>query len=184
MVSGRPSSRIALVDASAKGYVWLLVGPVPIGLLAANGTFAYQFDDKRHPVSAVEFLKREHLKGNMFNDDEFGDYIIYAAWPKYKVFFDGRSDMYGAARFKEYFKIIGVKPDWEAVIDKYNIDWIIYKANSALSVFLMEREDWRLVYVDKVANIFVKHAPENEPIINKYPDVQPILEEDESEKAE
>ena len=41
----------------------------------------------------------------MFNNDEFGDYIIYSAWPKYKAFIDGRTDMYGAAHVKKYLKI-------------------------------------------------------------------------------
>ena len=177
------SANIALIDASAKGYALVLVCTTPVFILAASGTLEYQFEEKIQPVSAVEFLKREHLTGHVFNDDEFGDYMIYAAWPNYKVFVDGRWDVYGPAKMKDYFKITGIKPGWEEVIEKYKIDWIIYKANSALSMFLMERKDWRLVYADKVANIFLKTVPENEPIINKYPDVQLILDEDEGDIA-
>ncbi|MCJ7542488.1 MAG: hypothetical protein MUO88_22795, partial [Desulfobacterales bacterium] len=127
----------------------------------------------------VEFLKKEHLKGNMFDNDEFGDYIIYAAWPKYKVFVDGRSDMYGVDIMKEYLKVITIKPGWEEVLKKYDVKWIIYDANSALSLFLMERDDWELIYADKVANIFVKDIPENQYLIEKYPDVKLVEPEDE-----
>lgn len=178
----KKANNIALIDAFSKRYIWLLVSIVAVFILAANGTFQYEFDEKIKPVAAVQFLKRENLKGNMFNDDEFGDYVIYAAWPKYKVFFDGRSDMYGAARIKEYLKVTRVEPDWEGVIEKYQIDWTLHKANSALSMLLLQRDDWRLIYADKVANIFVKNVPENRPIIDKYPDAKLVIEEDKKDQ--
>jgi hypothetical protein len=134
-------------------------------------------------VAAVEFLKREQIRGNMFDNDEFGDYIIYAASPQYKVFFDGRSDMYGVARMKEYYKISNFEPDWEKVLEKYRISWIIFDAKSELSRFLLVRNDWRLIYADKVANIFVKDIPEYQYLINKYRDVKPLpYDKDDKEK--
>ena len=63
---------------------------------AATGKMEFRFDRTKKPVDAVEFLKKERITGNMFNNDEFGDYLIYAAYPQYRVFFDGRSDMYGS----------------------------------------------------------------------------------------
>ena len=115
----------------------------------------------------------------MFDNDEFGDYIIYAEWPKYKVFVDGRSDMYGVDIMKEYLKVISIKPGWDEVIKKYNIKWMIHNANSVLSMFLMERDDWELIYADKVANIFVKDIPENQYLIEKYPGVELVVDEEE-----
>jgi hypothetical protein len=129
-------------------------------------------------------MKKEKITGNMFNNDEFGDYIIYAAWPEYKVFFDGRSDMYGIERMKEYFKVVKIENGWDKVLAKYDINWIIYGANSPLSHFLIERDDWKLVYADKVANIFVRNTPENKPLINKYPDVKPVKVEEKDDKED
>ena len=69
------------------------------------------------------------------------------------------------------------------LLKKYKIKWIIYNANSSLSLFLMERDDWELIYADKVANIFVKNIPENQYLIEKYPDVELVIPDpDESEK--
>ena len=177
------SNNIALMDGYMKKHLWPVIAVLTICILAASGRVTYSFDDRIKPVAAVEFIKRETIKGNMFNNDEFGDYIIYAAWPNYKVFFDGRSDMYGSSRSKEYFEIARVRSDWNKVIEKYNIKWIIYNAKSALSMFLMERNDWQLIYADKVANIFVKNIPENQPIIEKYPDVKLAIEEDKSSES-
>jgi hypothetical protein len=159
---------IASIDASARGFLWPFAGALVIISFVATGKISYTFDPKIKPVAAVEFLKKEPVRGNMFNDDEFGDYIDYALWPKYRVFFDGRSDMYGTAKMKEYFKIVNLKPDWEKVLEKYNITWVIYGTHTPLCRFLMERKDWKLIYEDKVADIFVKNIPENKSLIAKY----------------
>jgi hypothetical protein len=175
------SDNVSKIDASTRGYLWPVVAVIWVVFFIQTGKIDFNFDEKKKPVTALEFLKKENLKSNMFNDDEFGDYIIYAAWPKYQVFFDGRSDMYGADLMKEYIKIINIKPGWDEVIKKYNIKWVIYKANSQLSMFLKERDDWKLIYADKVANIFVKNIPEYRYLIEKYPDVELIVDEDEDE---
>ena len=165
---------IAVVDDSSRGYLWPALGVLIVVIIGMNGRLEYTFDAKVKPVAAVEFLKKEPIAGNMFDNDEFGDYIIYAAWPQYKVFFDGRSDMYGVEHMKEYFKITAFDEGWKNVLNKYGITWIIYDANSPLSRFLLKDEGWRLIYSDKVANIFVKNIPAYSSLINKYKDVNPL----------
>ncbi|HEY6872536.1 MAG TPA: hypothetical protein VI298_07425 [Geobacteraceae bacterium] len=170
----RKGNAIASIDGTAKGYALPAIGILAVVFCAADGRLEYKFDPKIKPVAAVEFLKREPIKGNMFDNDEFGDYIIYAASPQYKVFFDGRSDMYGSARLKEYNKVVGFDNGWEDVLNKYQMRWIIYNANSALSRFLLKDDGWRLIYADKVAHIFVRNIPEYQYLINKYRDVKPV----------
>jgi hypothetical protein len=169
------SDVIASVDKTAAGYVWPVIGVLIVIFFAANGKLAYTFDARKKPVAAVEFLKREPIQGNMFNDDEFGDYIIYAAWPDYRVFFDGRSDMYGEERLKEYFKVVTLETGWETVLEKYNINWIIYNSKSILSRVLIKDKEWRLIYSDKVATIFVRDRPEYQYLIEKYQNVKPLI---------
>lgn len=147
-----------------------------VAVLALQGKIEHNFDENAKPVAAVEFLKKETLYGNMFDNDEFGDYIIYAAWPQYKVFFDGRSDMYGTDIAKEYLKIRNFEQEWERIIEKYDIIWIIYNANSVFSRCLLQNDDWKLIYADKVANIFLKNIPENQRLIEKYSNVEPVEE--------
>ena len=177
------SHRAAMSDSKTKGYLWSVFAVAIVFFLVFTGKVEYGFDKKKLPADAVQFMKKEKLTGNMFNNDEFGDYIIYAAWPEYKVFFDGRSDMYGVERMKEYFKVTGVEQGWDKVLTKYNINWIIYDANSFLSRFLLERDDWKLIYADKVANIFVRNTPGNQPLINKYQNVKPVIIEEKKNES-
>ncbi len=175
------SYRIALTDSFAKGYLLPSLSVLLVVILSMVGRLSYTFDRAIKPVDAIQFLKNEPLTGNMFNNDEFGDYIIYAAWPQYRVFFDGRSDMYGTAIMKEYFKIAGIKQGWEDVIRKYNIDWIIYNSDSALSQLLADRRDWQLIYSDKVASIFIRNIPQNRNLIEKYKSVKLFVIKDEND---
>jgi hypothetical protein len=178
------SDRAAATDSMTKWHIWSVCTVLLLVFLVFTGKVEYGFDREKLPVDAVNFMKKEKITGNMFNNDEFGDYIIYAAWPEYKVIFDVRSDMYGEERGKEYFKVIRIENGWDKVLKKYNINWIIYNANSTLANFLLQRNDWKLIYADKVANIFVKNTPENQSLIKKYPDVKQVIVEDKATGSE
>jgi hypothetical protein len=159
------------LDARAQIHLWpVLVVTIVCGL-AAGRAIEFGFNDREKPVAAVEFLKTEHLQGKMFNDDEFGDYVIYAAWPQYKVFFDGRSDMYGEAWGRQYTQVVRLSPDWDRVVEKQGFSWMFLPARSPLAVVLLRDENWRLIYSDSVARIFVKNRPENAAVIAKYGNV-------------
>jgi hypothetical protein len=113
----------------------------------------------------------------MFNDDEFGDYVIYAAWPQYHVFFDGRNDMYGVGRLEDYMRIINLQPNWLSLLNKHGIDWIFFMTNSPLCGYLSEQPEWRLVYSDKVASIFVRNTEAYRLLIDRHPDIRLALPE-------
>jgi hypothetical protein len=174
--------RIATIDAAAKGYGWPVAGVLMVVFLVVSGSIEFRFNEKRKPVAAVEFLAKEHIDGHMYDNDEFGDYLIYATYPRYKVFFDGRSDMYGAERLKEYLKIAGFRPGWEKIIEKYDIRWFFIKSDSLLTRYLYEKPEWKLVYSDNVANIHVKNSEEYQVLIETYRDVRPVVPKDESEE--
>ncbi len=168
------SAKYADIDRISGGFLWPGVGvSLVIFLMINSNSLNFKFSEKmRKPVSAVEFLKKESIKGNMFNADEFGDYIIYSAFPQYKVFIDGRIDIYMPEIFKDYQAVTEFKSGWEDIINKYEIKWIIYDKDSQLCRYLMERKDWRIIYSDDVANIFVRNTPEFKDMIGKYNDLK------------
>jgi len=176
------SQRAANIDSRTKLHLWPVFTVAIVVIIGFTGKLGYSFDKKTMPVDAVNFIKREKIAGNVFNNDVFGSYIIYSAWPEYRVFFDGRSDMYGKERMKDYFKISRIETGWDEILKKYNINWIIFNTKSALSNFLLQRGDWKLIYSDKVANIFIKNTLENKSLINKYPDVKPVKVEEKDDK--
>ena len=163
---------ITAIENSAKGYLWPTLCMLLLIFLVGNGTIAHSFDRTKQPVAALEFLKENPIAGNMFNNDEFGDFVIFFSHAQYKVFIDGRLDMYGSERLKEYNKISSFEPEWEKVIDKYHITWIFFDTRSAFARFLSINNDWHLIYSDKVASIFVRDVPLHKRLIEKFPSVK------------
>lgn len=153
---------------SAKDFFWLLLLVIFIPGLALSGHINHQFDEKIKPVAAVEFLKKEYIQGNIYNEYDFGTYIIYSAYPQYRVFIDGRAEMYGAERLREYYRVRRTEPGWKKVLDKYDISLIIIYHNLRLSQSLLNNNKWRLIYSDTVADIFVRNSFKNKSLIEKY----------------
>jgi hypothetical protein len=176
------SERTGRTDSLTRWHLWSAAAAIITVVLLFTGNAQFSFDKKKLPVDAVQFMMKEKIPGHMFNNDEFGDYIIYAAWLDYKVLFDGRSDMYGVERMKKYFKVIRLERGWDEVLNDYDINWFIYPAKSALSTFLLQRDDWKLIYADRVANIFVKNTKANQYFIQKYSHVKPVIVDDEEEE--
>jgi len=163
------------IDKNVNGYIWPIGTILLVVGLGLAGRLHFTFDEKRFPVAAVRFLDREPVKGNMFNNDEFGDYIIFSAWPRYKVFMDGRSDMYGEKLGAAYLQVANVQPGWKEVLTHYKIGWVIFDTNSPLTTALNGDPDWFPIYTDEVATIFVKKNPHYAALLAKYPAVKLTL---------
>lgn len=164
----RRVDNITLIDSTTKGYVWPALSILLMIFMTTKGTVTHAFSSGNKPLAALEFINENQIPGNMFNNDEFGDFVIYKSFKQYKVFIDGRLDMYGSDRLKEYDRVKGFEPGWESVMDKYKITWIFFDTNSALARFLSVNSDWKLIYSDKVASIFVKDIPMYTPLVEKF----------------
>ncbi len=164
----RRTENITRVDSGTRGCLWVLLPFIIVMSLLFTGKIKWNFDDTKKPLAAVEFIKNNHISGNMFNDDEFGDFVIYLAHKEYKVFYDGRMDMDGPNILKEYNKVTNLEPGWEDVFKKYNISWVFYGANSRLTSALRQSSKWKLIYSDKVANILVRNIPEYKHLIDRF----------------
>ena len=164
----RRSANFSSIDRRSGGYVWITAGILFVLTLGNMSGLHAEFDDNRFPAKAVEFILAEKIPGNIFNNEEFGDYIIYKAWPKYRVFFDGRSDMYGAALGSEYLKVAQTLPGWQNVLEKHQVDWVLFNTASMLSSLLKTNPGWHIIYSDPVASIFVRDKPEYQHLVAKY----------------
>ncbi len=150
------SVRLAPLEQCARPPLWGAVAVAVVTAAATGGLVRHSFDRRLMPVDACEFVLRHRIAGKVFNSDEFGDYLIYRGYPDCRVFIDGRLDMYGAERLREYNAVIDFRPGWDRVLQRYGITWIIFEADSRFARFLEQRGEWQLVYRDQVAKVFQK----------------------------
>lgn len=92
----------------------------------------------------------------MFNNFIWGGYLLYRMWPGQTVFIDGQTDFYGEALTREYTRVSNLTDGWQAVLDKYDVSWVIVQSDKPLVRALQEEMDWTLVYFDDTAAILQK----------------------------
>jgi hypothetical protein len=154
---------IAAIEVRSGRGLWIILPVIFLFVICMNGgriagakVFDYQFSDKKFPVGAFEFVMKNNVSGNMFNSFAWGGYILYRGYPRYKVFIDGRTEVYGTELLKEYGKVEWAAPGFEQVLDKYKVDWVIDGADSPLVRVLTAGGGWKTVYSDKTAEILLR----------------------------
>lgn len=99
-----------------------------------------------HPCEAVEFLRKQEKKGNLFNPYEQGGFLIWQL-PEYKIFVDGRMPAWthpsGKSPYTIYLEVIQAKPGFEEVIKENRTDWMLLGNGTFLDIELQENpRDW------------------------------------------
>jgi hypothetical protein len=109
----------------------------------------------------------------MYNYFDWGGYLIWRLAPEKKVFIDGRtlyphiyhqSDLIDKADGRR----IGNMPTWKAVLETYNIQYTITPVSLPLVRALFEDKEWVPIFSRNESVIFVRDAPENQHVIEKY----------------
>ena len=108
------------------------------------------------PAKAVDFILKERFTGNLFNSYNWGGYLIWRLYPSCRVFVDGRTDLYGDEVLEEYLRAARAEEGWEEVLGKYKVQIVIVERELPIVRFLELREEWRKVYEDSKAVVFVK----------------------------
>jgi len=88
------------------------------------------------------------LTGPVFNDYEFGGYLIFSG---IAPFVDGRTDVYGDA----FLKRAATPNELPALLEQYAVAWTLLDPSDARTALLDHLPGWRQVYGDDIA---VVHA--------------------------
>jgi hypothetical protein len=138
---------------------WLAVGLLVVlgwtGAAQAASTAGYDFSD--YPVKAMEVVDQQGLLGrHLFTTDEWAAYVIDQYWPRQPVFIDDRYDMYPTALAEDYFTVTQVKPGWQDVLDRHQIDVIVWRTGRPITQLLDLAPAWQQVYRDKLSTVWVR----------------------------
>ena len=118
-----------------------------------------EFDKSRFPVDAAGFLSQQHWVSpiRLYSSWQWGGYLIYRLWPSLDVFDDGRTDFYGPAFVNEGLRVWGADPDWNKILNRYQVNAALLPVDSALATVMKEKDgDWKPIYQDHVAVLFAK----------------------------
>ena len=109
------------------------------------------------PLQAVDYMREHDLPGQMFNDYNWGGYLIWALYPDKPVFVDGRTDLYAFnGVLDDYVQVQLARPDWQEVLTRYGVSYVVTEQGGLLIGALDGSGDWQKVYSDTLAAIYVR----------------------------
>jgi hypothetical protein len=164
-------NRLAAVESQMRGHLWPILAIGVTFAIATNGgrigssqVMDARFDPKRMPVDAVNFLEEhqmeEHqIRGPILSPDYWGGYLIYRLYPNDKVVIDDRHDFYGEEFLKSYLTTWHVEPGWANFLNRHRAPCLVLPKSAALSTILVASPEWKSIYSDEVAIVFVHTKP-------------------------
>lgn len=118
-----------------------------------------------YPVQAVDWIQRNKPPGKLFNEYNWGGYLIWNL-RKYPVFVDGRTDLYNDDLLREYLQVMAGDGDWEKLLRENQINLILIEDGSNLGKALLEHPGWSRVYQDNVADVFERQDSHSSHLLN------------------
>jgi hypothetical protein len=156
------SERMSVQEMQLRGHVWPMVAAV-FGLaiclhggeIGSRQLIHAQFDAKKVPVAAVDFLQKQDGAEPIFSNDAWGGYLIYRMYPQRKVVVDDRHDLYGSDRVRQLLILTQGEPGWRKVLAEWQIRTVLLPSGSTLANLLRELpQDWQITYEDRIAIVF------------------------------
>ena len=139
-----------------------------IGKFHRDYAFGFGINKKLFPIEAVDFIEEHDIEGPFFNSYGIGGYLIWRFYPRWKVFVDGRVEMYGTDFLKEY--MIYWHPDvWGGYVRKYGINCAIVDREPTYTTrYLDDTPEWVLVFFDDRAMVYLGNVPGNRELIGRF----------------
>jgi len=137
------------------------------------------------PQGGVDFIEKNHIEGNIFNDFGFGGYLTWRLYPWKKNFVDTR--WLNNTVVKEYGWIYetvesirnkkapgGRPPLWKRLLDHYHVNLMLLDTFGIqggvppLLFKVMENDEWIPVYADLISTVFLRNTEKNREFIERF----------------
>jgi hypothetical protein len=113
--------------------------------------------DGNYPLGAVNYLKENPIEGRMFNEYNWGGFLVWQ-YPEKKVFIDGRMPSWkfgGQKIFEEFNGIFKYEENWQDTLKKYDAGFTLIYSNPP-NMIMFSNAGWKEVYRDQLSVIFVR----------------------------
>ena len=145
-------------------------GSAAIVIVAITADHRLGIAPERFPVEAVARLRASGLKGNIYNPDQFGGFLIWSFYPERRALTDGRNELYHSF-IPEYAKARRDQRAWRALLARYRIDLAVDEYRPPLDVVdavtgmqrsmpaslaYWPRNEWALIAWDEAGMVFAR----------------------------
>jgi hypothetical protein len=112
-----------------------------------------------YPVGAVEFIRVNHLAGNLATTFTWGEYALWKLYPMVKVSLDGRYEtVYPERVLDDGFRLLYGLGGWWRMLEEYPTDMVLADKAYPMASVVREHPKWTAVYEDDVSVVYVSTA--------------------------
>lgn len=112
------------------------------------------------PHRAVAFLHAGDYPQRIFAYYDWGGYVIWKLYPSYRVFVDGRADLYGDDLLRQgVTTVMELRSGWRDVLDRWEVDSLLVPPSSAVAQALLVDPNWHAAFRDSKAIILLRAHP-------------------------
>jgi hypothetical protein len=129
---------------------------VAIPVLTITASIPGDFDSRGYPANALEFLdERDLLRGNaaVATQDYVGNFLELELGRDAAAFIDDRYELHDRELAEDYFVLNSGRTGWDEVLDRRDVDVVVWERDSALGSVLLASGDWRVAYDDTTAEV-------------------------------
>ncbi len=143
-----------------------------------GSSYRFRVNPWKWPAGAADFVLAHHITQPIFNTYEYGGYLIWRLWPQERVFIDGRA--LSERVFLDWSRILYNHDESggrsaQQLLDDYGVEAIVmngFEYTTGAVYFLApaladpHQTEWKLVYNDPTAMVFVRHPQPDMPVLN------------------
>ena len=125
---------------------------------------------EQFPQKAVAFLRASDQPRRIFVYYDWGGYAIWKLYPEYRVFVDGRADLYGDGLLRQSIKtVVELRTGWRDVLDRWKVEAVLVPPSCAVAQALLLDPNWHAAFSDSKAIVLFRRHPtaENADIFQK-----------------
>jgi hypothetical protein len=136
----------------------MIVAPLALAVtrVAHTGQTQTAVNSNHFPVAAVDFMVTHKLPQPIFNEYGWGGYLIWRTYPDYRVYIDGRADVYGDAFLEEFLMVHDGELHWQEPLERNGIKTVLVQPDTPIASLLRQAPAWDKVFEDSQAAIFTR----------------------------
>jgi hypothetical protein len=126
----------------------LVFGGANLAFSFSQLQFGVGITEHKFSFAAAEFLRKNPIRGNMFNFFDIGGFLDWQLYPRALTFIDGRT--YNQQVFLEHQTVTGALPGWQEILRRYGVTYAVLKTMDSSGMILpiiqtlTNDTEWRL----------------------------------------
>jgi len=134
---------------------------------------------EQFPEKAVAFLRAGDYPQKVFAYYDWGGYAVWRLYPAYRVFVDGRADLYGDDLLHQFQTVVQLRTGWRDILEAWKVGAVLVPPSCAIAQALLLDPEWHVAFSDSKAIVLLKRqlAAESVDILHR-----PLVRPKEREK--